>query len=269
MATYNSKYTGEQIDEAVEKAHSHSNTKILVGTTASYTEEEKTKLSEIEAGAEVNTIFSVNGKTGEVVLSASDIGALAKNELKEAIANKVSSDVIKTIQVVDELPEVEEEGVLYLVKEVEKIVPTIENLYPNQTEITQSDGFEITFKDQYVTVNGSNDSASLWAWTNHFKMDLEANKTYYLQFTNTSGSFDDSKRVSDSDGIVTTVSISAFDSSGNENIIVNQVERTADEVYNKYLFTPTDTYAEYSVSLQVKKYNVFDNWTCSIVIAEE
>ena len=45
-------------------------------STNDYTSEEKTKLSGIEAGAEVNTVTSVNSKTGVVELSASDVGAL-------------------------------------------------------------------------------------------------------------------------------------------------------------------------------------------------
>lgn len=56
--------------------HTHSNKTILDNTTASYTSEEKTKLSKIGAGAEANTVDSVNGKTGAITLSASDVGAL-------------------------------------------------------------------------------------------------------------------------------------------------------------------------------------------------
>lgn len=45
-------------------------------STNDYTTEDKTKLESIEANAQVNTVNSVNGKTGNVVLSASDVGAL-------------------------------------------------------------------------------------------------------------------------------------------------------------------------------------------------
>lgn len=76
MADYKSAYTGAQIDDAVSKAHQHSNKTILDNITAPYTTEEKTKLAGIEAGAEANTVNSVNGKTGAVVLSASDVGAM-------------------------------------------------------------------------------------------------------------------------------------------------------------------------------------------------
>lgn len=183
--------------------------------------------------------------------------------------NNVLSNVITSIVVVDALPEVELEGVLYLVKESEIIEPELINLYPNQVEHTEEDGFAITFKEQNVIVNGSNNSSSVWGWTNKFTMNLEANKTYYLQLTNISGSFDDSKRVSESDGVVTNVSLSAYNSAGTETQLISQVERPANGIYEKYTFTPTIEYAQYSVSLQVKKYNSFNNWTCSIVIAEE
>lgn len=45
-----------------------------VHTDNNYTSDEKTKLSGIEAGAEVNDVTSVNTKTGAVVLDAGDIG---------------------------------------------------------------------------------------------------------------------------------------------------------------------------------------------------
>lgn len=46
MSTYNSAYTGQQIDETIGKAHTHSNEKILNDTTANYTAEEKINLLE-------------------------------------------------------------------------------------------------------------------------------------------------------------------------------------------------------------------------------
>lgn len=44
-----------------------------------FTTEEKNKLAEIEIGAQVNAITSVNGKTGIVTLNANDVGALPEN----------------------------------------------------------------------------------------------------------------------------------------------------------------------------------------------
>ena len=66
------------IDNNTQARHTHTNKEILDNTTASYTAEEQTKLSNIEAGAEVNKVASVNGKTGAVVLNAGDVGAIAE-----------------------------------------------------------------------------------------------------------------------------------------------------------------------------------------------
>lgn len=263
MAEYKSNYTGSQIDKAIEQAHEHTNKTVLDNTTASYTEEEKNKL----AGLNNYTLPTASADTlGGVKVGA---GLSIENGVLSATGGtgNVSSDTINSIVVVDELPEVEEEGVLYLIKE--SVTPVVENLYPDQIESTQSDGFTVTFKEKNVIVDGSNSSVSVWCWTNKFNMNLEANKTYYLQFANVSGSFDDSQRIANSDGVVTNVSLSAFDSSNNETQLVSQVERTASSVYDKYVFTPTQVHNEFRVSLQVKKLNVFDNWKCLITIAEK
>lgn len=44
--------------------------------TNAFTDAEKQKLGQIEAGAQANLVDSVNGQTGEVTLSAGDVGAL-------------------------------------------------------------------------------------------------------------------------------------------------------------------------------------------------
>lgn len=49
---------------------------VYVHTDNNYTTAEKNKLAGIETGAEVNTVTSVAGKTGAVVLTATDVGAL-------------------------------------------------------------------------------------------------------------------------------------------------------------------------------------------------
>lgn len=222
-----------------------------------------------------SAIFNLNNQTLDnlLALKANAKEVYTKDEVDNIVSGaaggtgNVSSDIINSIVVVDELPEIEEEGVLYLIKE--SVTPVVENLYPDQIESTQSDGFTITFKDKNVIVDGSNDSASVWGWTNKFNMNLEANKTYYLQFTNVDGSFDDSQRIANNDGVVTNVSFSAFDSSNNKTQLVSQVERTASDIYDKYVFTPTQVYNEFRISFQVKKLNVFDNWRCLVTIAEE
>ena len=176
----------------------------------------------------------------------------------------VSSDVIRSIMVVDALPEVELEGVLYLVKET-----TVTNLYPSQTTSTTSNGFTITFAERNVTIDGSKDTGSVLGQTEEFDMNLKANKTYYLQFTNVSGSFDDSKRVSENDGMICNVELKTYDSSHTPIILIDNVERDASGIYDKYTFTPKVDCIKFRLLIQAKKLMAFSNWTCSIVIAEE
>ena len=191
-------------------------------------------------------------------------------------AGFISSTIIKSIMVVDTLPEVEVEGVLYLVRggtstdtPTTPEEPTVTNLYPNQTRATTSDGFTITFTGRNVTIDGRNDTASIQCQTNQFDMALEANKTYYLKFTNVSGLFDDSKRVSQSDGMICMVALTVYDSSGTSKNLINWDERDARGIYEKFTFTPSSACVKGKLIIQAKKLTSFSNWTCSIVIAEE
>lgn len=67
--------------------HSHTNKAILDATTASFLAAEKTKLSGIESGAQVNTVNSVNTKMGAVVLNAADVGAAPDTLVADINAN--------------------------------------------------------------------------------------------------------------------------------------------------------------------------------------
>ena len=207
---------------------------------------------------------------------------ITETELNDAISGlgsgtgNVSSDIIKSIVVVDALPEVEVEGVLYLVRggtstDTPTIPeePTVTNLYPNQTRSTISDGFTITFTGRNVTIDGRNDTKSVQCQTNQFDMALEANKAYYLKLTNISGLFDDSKRVSQSDGMICMVALTVYDSSGTSKNLINWDERDARGIYEKFTFTPSSSCVKGKLIIQAKKLTSFSNWTCSIVIAEE
>lgn len=66
--------------QAVNQSHTHSNKSVLDATSASYTAAEKDKLATIEHGAQVNTVDSVNGHTGEVVLDADDLEDVLTNK---------------------------------------------------------------------------------------------------------------------------------------------------------------------------------------------
>ena len=191
-------------------------------------------------------------------------------------AGYLSSSIIKSIVVVDALPEVEVEGVLYLVRggtstdtPTTPEEPTVTNLYPNQTRATTSDGFTITFTGRNVTIDGRNDTKSVQCQTNQFDMALEANKAYYLKLTNVSGLFDDSKRVSQSDGMICMVALTVYDSSGTSKNLINWDERDASGIYEKFTFTPSSACVKGKLIIQAKKLTSFSNWTCSIVIAEE
>ena len=67
-------------DDAVLQAHTHSNKTILDNTTASYTAEEKTKLSGIENNAQKNTVIGIKGevetdyRVGNVNITKENIG---------------------------------------------------------------------------------------------------------------------------------------------------------------------------------------------------
>ena len=178
--------------------------------------------------------------------------------------------------IVDTLPEVEVEGVLYLVRggtstdtPTTPEEPTVTNLYPNQETSTTSDGFVITFTGRNVTINGRNDTKSVQCQTKQFAMALEANKTYYLKLTNISGLFDDSKRISQSDGMICMVALTVYDSSGTSKNLINWDERDAHGIYEKFTFTPSSACVTGKLIIQAKKLVSFSNWTCSIVIAEE
>ncbi len=67
---------------------------VLTNTTASFTTAQETKLSGIEAGAQVNTVTSVAGKAGAVVLAKADVGL--SNVDNTSDANKPISTATQT-----------------------------------------------------------------------------------------------------------------------------------------------------------------------------
>lgn len=90
-------------------------------STNDYTSAEKNKLAEIETGAEVNKVNSVNGKTGIITLKASDVGALPDttvipNEYKLPVA---TVDTLGGVKVGNGLSI--NNGVLNITSEVENV----------------------------------------------------------------------------------------------------------------------------------------------------
>jgi len=141
-------------------------------------------------------------------------------------------------------------------------------IYPSQNRSSRSNGFTITFEGTDLTIDGRNDSESYWGWTEKFNMNLEPNKTYSLLLTNTGGTLDASARIAQSDGIVTDFHISGYDSQDNQTTLERR-ERDRVGIYHKYFFTPTTTYDKYMLSVQAKKYMIFNNWVCNIKIEKE
>lgn len=62
-------------------------------STNDYTTADKNKLAGIEAGAEVNTVTSVNGKTGAITLSADDVNALPNTTVIPTALSDLTSDI--------------------------------------------------------------------------------------------------------------------------------------------------------------------------------
>lgn len=203
-------------------------------------------------------------------LSTNDFTNGYKRKLDEIEENfGITSETITNIKVVDVLPETEENGVLYLVKEgTEPPTPVVENLYPAQTAMSNTEnGCTVSYVDKQVTINGT-PSASMWGWTQHFEMPLESGKSYAFKLTNFSGSFDNSARVEGGgDDIVVKVLLYGYLADDTEVALINK-EISAADIYNNINFGVGNNYVEYYLSLQAKGNVAFSNWTCDISITE-
>ena len=106
--------------------------------------------------------------------------------IEKTIIKNVESEMVKSIQVVDILPEVEEEGVLYLVKEQQVVK---ENLYyqNEKKDYTSSSGITYIFDiDKTITLNGT-PTANASTYSNNFNVNFDTNKTYKLKLDYISG----------------------------------------------------------------------------------
>lgn len=104
----------------------------------------------------------------------------------------ILSETIRKIVVVDEYPEAEEEGVLYLKKQSSEPEPSLENLYyqDSDKEYTSSSGYSCNWRtsktveinsDTYLTEDKQRSS-------NIFTLNLKQNTTYKLVVTHADGS---------------------------------------------------------------------------------
>ena len=242
-----------------------------VHTDNNFTTEEKNKLSNLENYNDTELRNAVNNKQNTLVS-----GTNIKTINNESILGEgnitvggtgtsgITSDSITSIQVVDTLPETEETGVLYLVKESSK--PEVVNLYPSQQENSNTqNGCTISYVDKQVTINGTPTPSSTWGWTNHFTMPLEIGKNYALKLTNASGSFDNSGRTSDD--VVIKVLLYGYLADNTEVAVINK-EFTDTEIYNAKEFLCGDNYTEYYFSVNAKSNVAFDNLVLDISITE-
>ena len=89
MATKNIRMRPEGSGDYGDILHPETNADQIIETTTAkvMTADERTKLAGIEAGAEVNDVTSVAGRTGAVTLTAADIGAGTLPEVTAANNN--------------------------------------------------------------------------------------------------------------------------------------------------------------------------------------
>lgn len=180
----------------------------------------------------------------------------------EGLKNKfIKSNALKEILVVDELPEVEQEGVLYLVKENEIIEP--ENLYYQEEEkdYTSSSGINYIFGvDKTITLNGA-PSSDASTYSNPFLANLDTNKTYKLKATYNSGD------VVNAGDIEWKIYLYL------NNDDVSQVKLLEKEIVNKEnveeIFTPTVSGQQiYGIRVYVYAGNEYQNLKYDIAIEE-
>ena len=199
------------------------------------------------------------------------------------------------VLVVDEIPENEENGVLYLIRK------TVENLYPNQIQMSETgNGVTVTFVDKQFSVNGVCSPNDQWGWTRTFEMPLEPNKKYNVQFTLKSGSFDNTERVESGDNDVLRVLMYGYKAVANEINLLNstdipksllaemggkvQAENLLAEKSSEVVLISKDVNAEdiykpmeivfseelvgFYLSAAAKTGVTYNNWVCDISVTE-
>lgn len=197
---------------------------------------------------------------------------ITETELEEAISNvgggtgNVSSDIVNSIVVVDELPEVELEGVLYLVKEVESSGEVeVVNLMPNLVAYNvTSNGvtFSCTGNDTNLTLNGTA-SSSEERPLEPFNANLVPNKNYKFKYEIIGGAVDGSAH----DNEVADVRLRGYTSDGAiDNLVSNSWVQT--NTSEEYEFTFTTEYAQFAISIRQKSSTIYENLVVKFSIFE-
>ena len=91
------------VDNALKAVTNALNNKVTIEagkglSSNDFTDTYKNKIDGIEDGAEVNAVDSVNGKTGAVVLSASDVGAVATSDIADNLTTEDATKVLSANQ---------------------------------------------------------------------------------------------------------------------------------------------------------------------------
>jgi len=185
----------------------------------------------------------------------------------------VGSPMVVSIMFVDAIPAEEEPGVLYLIKEeIANSVPV--NLLPvfSDYSMTSSDeGYTIATKGRAFIIDGYATGSSFDGYSKRFFANLEAGKTYSIQFAYARGTIDDTDRVANSDGMVLGFHFDGFRADGTSLKLHPNTERSVSQIYDKYTFTmPTnDSFYNYAIFLEAKRYTRFDNFVLTVTLVEE
>lgn len=199
------------------------------------------------------------------------------------------------VLVVDEIPEDEENGVLYLIRK------TVENLYPNQIQMSETgNGVTVTFVDKQFSVNGTCSPGDQWGWTRTFEMPLEPNKKYNVQFALKSGDFDNTERVESGYNDVLRVLMYGYKAVASEINLLNSTDIpksllaemggkvqaknllaeensevvliskdvNAEDIYKPMEITFSEELVGFYLSVAAKAGVTYNNWVCDISVTE-
>lgn len=88
--------TNANIKDAISKKHNHNNKTILDNTTASYTTEDKTKLGNIEAGANVNVLEGVQLNGTDLTITNKKVNIETLDTIDTNSSKPIRSSAVKT-----------------------------------------------------------------------------------------------------------------------------------------------------------------------------
>ena len=196
---------------------------------------------------------------------------------------------------VDEIPENEENGVLYLIRK------TVENLYPNQIQMSETgNGVTVTFVDKQFSVNGVCSPNDQWGWTRTFEMPLEPNKKYNVQFALKSGSFDNTGRAENGNNDILRVLMYGYKPVASEINLLNSTDIpksllaemggkvqaknllaeessevvliskdvNAEDIYKPMEIVFSEELVGFYLSVAAKTGVTYNNWVCDISVME-